>query len=105
MRCLAVKVEGAGNDSVGVSGNHVDTGDLLGGLNEESKENTTECLSLATFEKFSVVEWGSSLLRLERGLDRFQVLDNVRVVHGLVCETRENVMCFVHAAFLDEPAR
>jgi hypothetical protein len=103
VRCLAVEVERTGDDGVGISGNHVDTGDLLRGLDEETEENTTEGLSLSTFQEFPVLEWGSSLLRFKGCFDGFQVFNDIGIVHGSVGETRENVVGFVHASFLHEP--
>ena len=65
MAHLRVEMEGGGNDGVGIGSDHIDTRNLLGGLNEEPEQDTAESLSFATLEEFLVTEWGSTLLSLE----------------------------------------
>ena len=100
---FAVEVEGAGNDRIGISGNHIDTGDLLCALDEESQKNTTESLSFSTFQQFPVMEWCGALLSLKRGFDTLQILNYVRIIHRLIGQTVKDVVCFLKTSLFDKP--
>jgi hypothetical protein len=98
------EIEAGAENLVGISGHHVDAGQLLSSIDEDTKRHAAESLCLAILEEFLVTEGGDCFLRLVAGHDALVFEEEVGVLSGKASELRENNLAFFKPAVADEPA-